>query len=202
MTAPWRRRFVRVALALSAPTLLDGCVSVGISRSKPRTPGLPTGTVEVAIYESSGDYRKSATTPRKVVSELVRSDVKPERTVYRGAEPTWTISGLEPGRYRLTALAVIDQGREKSLPNQDSERFRLRAGERVRAVIVLKKAPVGAIFGVSAGVAAAIITLIALSIVAALPLDEEPILEGSRSRAPERSLPLPTLPSGARIPHQ
>lgn len=176
-------------------------MSVGISRSKPRTPGQSTGTIEVVIYESPGDYRRGVPTPRKIVSELVRSDVKPERSIYRGAEPTWSVSGLEPGRYRLTALGVIDQGREKSLPNQDSERFRLRAGERVRAVIVLKKAPAGAILGVSAGVAALIITLIALAAVAGFSGgDEEPILEDSPSRAPDRSLPLPTLPSRARIP--
>lgn len=165
------------------------------------SPDLTTGTVEVTIYESSEDYRKGVPTPRKIVSELVRSDVKPERSIYRGTEPTWSVGELEPGRYRLTALAVIDQGREKSLPNQDSERFRLRAGERVRAVIVLKKAPVGAILGVSAGVAALIGALIALAAVAAFSGgDEEPILEESPSRAPDRSLPLPTLPSRARIP--
>lgn len=201
MTAPWRRGFVRVALALFAPTLLDGCVSVGISRTKPMSPGLTTGTVEVTIYESSEDYRKGVPTPRRIVSELVRSDVKPERSIYRGTEPSWSVGELEPGRYRLTALAAIDQGREKSLPNQDSERFRLRAGERVRAVIVLRKAPVGAILGVSAGVAALIGALIALAAVAAFAGgDEEPILEESPSRAPDRSLPLPTLPSRARIP--
>jgi hypothetical protein len=118
------------------------------------------------------------TSPRKIVSELVRSDVKPEQTIYRGADSTWMKPDLAPGEYRLTALAVTDDdGREQRLSNQDSERFRLRAGESVTATIVIKKVPVGAILGVSAGVAALIIGLAVLALAGALAsFDREPVL--------------------------
>jgi hypothetical protein len=183
---------------ITAPIYLDGCVSVGISRSKLPPPTPATGTVEVKIYETPSERRKYHLSSRKVVSELVRSDVKPEQTVYRGEEAHYTLPDLLPGHYRLTALAVVDeQGREKSLSNQDSERFRLSAGERIAAVIVLKKAPLGAILGVSAGVAGVFLLLAILTAIAlASFLDQEPMVE----RPPPAPSPSPT-PSLPLLPH-
>jgi hypothetical protein len=133
------------------------------------------------------------TSPRKIVSELVRSDVKPEQMIYRGTDSAWKKPDLAPGEYRLTALAVMDDhGREQRLSNQDSERFRLRAGESVTATIVIKKAPIGAILGVSAGVAALIIGLAVLALAGiAASLDREPVLEEAPSSVREKaSLPV------------
>lgn len=165
MTHRLRRRWgVRLTLLLTAPLWLDGCVSVGINRSKREGQDPGAATLEVRIYETPSDLRRGALTSRKIVSELVRADVSPEQRIYRGIDPTWTRSDLSPGRYRLTAVAVLDETTaEKPLPNQDSERFRLRAGESVTAAILLKRAPIGAIAGVSAGVAAAIIAAVAIA---------------------------------------
>ena len=129
---------------------------------------------------------------RDRVSELVRSDVKPERTIYRGTDTAWKKSDLVPGRYRLTALAAVDEsGREERLPNQDSERFRLRASESVTATIVLKRPPLGAIAGISAGVAGAILLAIALAAAAVLaPQTEAVIAADSQPKAGEVSAPI------------
>lgn len=199
MKSDWRACWgVPLALGLLAPLSLDGCVSVGISRS--RAPGSAplTGSVEVGIYETAGDLRRNTPSPRKIVSELVRTDLRAEELIYRGTETVWRKSDLPPGRYRLTGIAAIDEGgREKSLANRDSERFRLRAGESVRAAIVLKKPPVGAILGVSAGVAAVIAALIALAVAGiAVGLDREPTVEPNRGHAarPDRVPPLHACP--------
>jgi hypothetical protein len=188
----WRRSSVLPILVMTAPIYLDGCVSVAISRSELPPPRPLTGTVEVKIYETPSERKKDHLSSRKVISELVRSDVKPEQTVYRGEEAHYTLPDLLPGHYRLTALAVVDeQGKEKSLSNQDSERFRLSAGERIAAVIVLKKAPLGAILGVSAGVAGVVLLLAALTAIAlASFLDQEPMVE----RPPPAPGPTPSLP--------
>jgi hypothetical protein len=196
MTA--RRWGARLTLVLTAPLLLDGCVSVGIDRSKrdPRAQGL--ASLEVRIYETPGDLREDKLTSRKIVSELIRSDVSPEQRIYRGADPTWARSDLLPGRYRLTAVAVIDESSsEKPLPNQDSERFRLRAGESVRATILLKRAPVGAIAGVSAGVVAVIIAAI---VIASLSFygDVELTLLSEGQPPPATHEPRPTVPLTTR----
>lgn len=159
-----RRWGARLTLLLTAPLLLDGCVSVGIDRTK--RPGGVQGpaSLEVRIYETPDDKRAGTLTPRRIVSELVRTDVEPEQRVYRGIEPTWTRSDLAPGRYKLTAVAVAEEGAgEKPLPNQDSERFRLRAGESVLATIVIKRPPAGLIAGLSGGVLAVVIAAIVIA---------------------------------------
>jgi hypothetical protein len=195
MTA--RRWGARFTLVLTAPLLLDGCVSVGIDRSKrdPRAQG--PASLEVRIYETPADLREGRLTPRRIVWELVRSDVTPEQQIYRGIEPTWTRSDLSPGRYRLTALAVVDENSvEKKLTNQDSERFRLRPGESVRADILIKRAPVGLIAGVSAGVLAAIIAAIVIASLAFVDIELTLLPESAQppppSREPQTAVPLAT----------
>lgn len=192
MAKGWRRSGVIPILVITAPIYLDGCVSVGISRSELPPPKPETGIVEVKIYETPSERKKDRLSGRKVISILVRSDVKPEQTVYRGEETRYMLPDLLPGRYRLTALAVVDdQGKEQDLPNQDSERFRLGAGERIEAVIVLKKAPLGAIFGVSAGVAGVVLLIaVVTAIVLAGAFDQEPVIER----------PPPTPPPTASLP--
>lgn len=158
---PW---FRVLSPALIACLLASGCVSVDIDRSKLPDPKPSTGTLEVSIFETAADVRRDAFSPRSIVAELVRSDVKPEQMVYRGWDSRWTREGLPPGRYRLTAVAVLDeQGKESPLANQDSERFRIHSGEKVRATIVVKKVPAGAIGGISAGLLAVIGAAIIIS---------------------------------------
>jgi hypothetical protein len=121
--------------------------------------------------------------------------VKPEQSVYRGSEASWSLTDLAPGHYRLTALSIVDaNGEEKPLPNQDTERFRLRPGESVTAKIVIKKAPVGAILGLSIGVAALVGGLLLLALVASLgALDLEPTVLPDPSEGGARS-PTPAFP--------
>jgi hypothetical protein len=130
--------------------------------------------------------RAGTLTSRRIVSELVRIDVNPEQRIYRGVEPTWTRTDLSPGRYRLTAVAVADEGApEKDLPNQDSERFRLRAGESVRAAIVIKEAPVGLIAGLSGGVLALIIAAIVIASLSFLDIELTLLPESSPPPSPQ-----------------
>lgn len=176
--------------------LASGCVSVDISRSKIPGSNPSTGTLAVSIFETAADARRDAPSPRAVVSELVRSDVSPEQTIYRGTETRWTREGLLPGRYRLTALAVRDdQGKESPLPNQDSERFRIHAGELVRATILLKEAPKGAIAGLSAGVVALIVAAIVISSLAFF--DREPSVAPQSNEDPR----VPGVPFARPVPH-
>lgn len=194
-----RRWGAGLTLLLTAPLFLDGCVSVGIDRSKRTGQEQRAASLEVRIYETPSDLRAGTLTSRRIVSELVRTDVTPDQSVYRGIEPTWTRSDLPPGRYKLTAVAVADEtSAEKALPNQDSERFRLRAGESVRATILIKRAPIGAIAGVSAGVAAAVIAAIVIASLSFLDI-ELTLLPESATAPPSRvNEPRTTVPLAAR----
>ena len=192
----WRRHWgFPLALGALIPAAFDGCVSVGITRSRPPNPAFGAGSVQVRIYETPADAKAGVVSSRKIVSELVRTDVKPEQSVYRGSEAIWSRTDLAPGRYRLSALSIIDaNGEERPLPNQDTERFRLRPGESVRAAIVIKKAPVGAILGVSIGVAALVVGLALVALAAALGgLDLEPTVLPDPSEGGARS-PTPAFP--------
>lgn len=192
----WRECWgLPLALGALIPVAFDGCVSVGITRSRPLNPASGAGSVQVRIYETPADAKAGVASPRKIVSELVRTDVKPEQRVYRGSEAIWSLADLAPGRYRLTALSIVDaNGEEKPLPNQDTERFRLRPGESVTAMIVIKKAPVGAILGVSIGVVALVGGLILLALVGVFgALDLEPTVVPDPSEGGARS-PTPALP--------
>lgn len=196
MTA--RQWGARLTLLLTAPLLLDGCVSVGIDRSKRTGAEQGPASLEVRIYETPADRRAGTLTSRRIVSELVRTDLTPEERVYRGVDPTWTRSDLAPGRYKLTAVAVADEGSgEKELPNQDSERFRLRAGESVRATIVIKRPPAGLIAGVSAGVVAAIVAAIVIASLSFLDI-ELTLLPENGAPAPARQDPDTALPLTTR----
>lgn len=187
----------RLTLVLTAPLFLDGCVSVGIDRSKPTGQG--PATLEVRIYETPSDRSAGTLTSRRIVSELVRTDVSPEQRIYRGADPTWTRSDLAPGRYRLTAVAVADEtSAEKPLPNQDSERFRLRAGESVRAAIIVRRAPVGAIAGLSAGVVAAIIAAIVIASLGFVDIELTLLPESAAPPPPRAQEPRTAVPRTAR----
>jgi hypothetical protein len=186
----WRKCWgFPLALGALIPVAFDGCVSVGITRSRLPNPASGAGTVQVRIYETPADARAGVASSRKIVSELIRTDVAPEQSVYRGSEATWSLTDLPPGHYRLTALSVVDaNGEEKPLPNQDTERFRLRPGESVTAMIVIKKAPVGAILGMSIGVAALVGGLILVAILASFDLEPtvmpDPSEGGARSPTP------------------
>ncbi len=99
MRRDWRRSWAGVSvLALLAPVFLDGCVSVGISRSRPPASKRPAGGLDVKIYETSADRRQGTPSTRKIISELVRIDVKPEQQIYRVTEATWSLDDLPPGR--------------------------------------------------------------------------------------------------------
>jgi hypothetical protein len=160
-----RRRSVTSILVLLvfAPLALDGCVSIGISRSELPSPKPATATLEVRIYESPGERKQDRLSARRIVSELFLTK-GPDRLVHTATETAWSVSDLAPGAYSLVVGRWIDEkGESHNLANTETQHFRLRAGEKVTAGVVLKRAPVGTIVGVSAGVAVTILVILAIA---------------------------------------
>src|SRR5512143_638106 len=144
-----------LVLAALAPVLLDGCVSVGISRAKTAAAETATGSLEVVVVEKSGD--KTPTTS-KIVTRLVRLESGVEIPVSESTDATWTKTDLAPGRYRLRVSHWIDEkGQPQKFAKTDQESFRLRAGELVQARVVLKAFPTGPVITVAAVVGAGIL---------------------------------------------
>lgn len=158
------RRFTSMlALIVFAPLALDGCVSIGISRSALPSPKPATASLEVRIYESPSERKHDHLSARRIVSELFLTK-GPDQLVHTAAETYWSLSDLVPGSYSLVVGRWIDEkGESHNLANTETQHFRLRAGERLTAAVVLKRAPVGTIVGVSAGIAATILIILAIA---------------------------------------
>jgi len=186
-----------LCLVLACALALSGCVtSVEIDRSRLTEPAAATATVEVGIFETTDEVRKDVVTSRTVISEIVRMDVAPRQTVYRGSENRYVREGLAPGRYRIAAVAIVNSATGKEEPFRgDSETLRIQAGERIRATVLLKtgaSAGLWAMGGVATGILVGV--LIAASVTIAAGRDDTPLDSNSptpRAKAPVNH-PLPT----------
>ena len=173
---------------LATTVALSGCVtSVEIDRSRLPEPVPATATVAVAIFETTDEVKKDVVTSRTVVSEIVRTDVAPPQSVYRGTEARYVREGLAPGRYRIAAVAFVgDDGKETAI-RMDPETLRVKAGERIRATVLLKKGPSSG-FWTLGGLAAGVIIVAALIAVSHVGIDSETPIE---TNAPSRRFKKP-----------
>lgn len=138
-----QRLVTRLLLVTLAPFALDGCVSVGLSRSVREGAGSANGEFSVAIYEKASDRDSGRPVPYPVLSELVRVDGPSRAVVARSMAGTWTIGELAAGRYALrTAKKIDEKGDVVPLSGAVEKEFALAAGERVEAKVVLEQVPV------------------------------------------------------------
>ncbi len=147
-----------LVLAALSPVFLDGCVSIGVSSSKPAGAEVATGSLEVIVVEKSHDAQPTAS---RVVTRLVRLESGIEQPVAEFSDSTWAKSDLPPGRYRLHVSHWIDEtGKSHRFGKSDQESVRIRPGERVQARVVLKAVPTGPVVAgavlVGVGIAVAI----------------------------------------------
>jgi hypothetical protein len=181
------RRVALVLLVVLAPLALDGCVSIGVSRTDLSTPPEPSapplGAVTVAVYERPADREADRHASFPVLSELVRVD-KGETLVARSMSPTWTAKDLPPGRYRLRVTKRIDEkGDIVPLSNPGDQAFDVAAGERTVVSVVLRKVPVF-------WIVVAAITVVAIIVLVIIGIDR-----GNLPKPP----PLPPLPPVAIV---
>ena len=138
-----QRLVTRLLLVTLAPFALDGCVSVGLSRSVREGAGSANGEFSVAIYEKARDRDSGRPVPYPVLSELIRVDGPSRAVVARSMAGTWTIGELAAGRYALrTAKKIDEKGDVVPLSGAVEKEFALAAGERVEAKVVLEQVPV------------------------------------------------------------
>ena len=148
-----------LVLAALSPVLLDGCVSIGVSRSNAPGAEAAMGSLEVTVVEKSGDVQP---TTSRVVTRLVRLESGIEQPVAESSDSTWKKSDMPPGRYRLHVSHWIDEtGKSHRFGKSDQESFRIRPGDRVRARVVLKAFPTGPVVTgavlVGVGIAVAVV---------------------------------------------
>ncbi len=150
-----------LVLAALSPVLLDGCVSIGVSRSKEAGAQAATGSLEVIVVEKSGDAQPTAS---RVVTRLARLESGIEQPMAEFSDSTWLKSDLPPGRYRLNVSHWIDEtGNVHRFGKSDQESFRIRSGEHVQARVVLKAFPTGPVVTVAVLVGVGIAVAVILS---------------------------------------
>ncbi len=171
------RRIALLLLVTLSPLALDGCLSVGVSRT-PLQGGAgeappPDGAVAVTIYRKSADRdaRRPVTYP--VLSELVSEG--DGKVVARSMAGVWELNSVPAGAYRLVLSKMINpEGDIQPLKDPGEKSLQIRAGERTDVAVVLEKVPV-------LWIVLAAITVIALIIV-------------SINLAERGKIPLPPLP--------
>ena len=147
MRRPLVRPVARILLVALAPLALDGCVSIGVSRSAleppPGSSAPRTGALEVSVFEKIGDRDAGHVASFPVLSELARVTGSGEETVGRSMAPAWSLADLPPGKYRLRVTRRLTaEGDIEALENPGDKTFEIPAGEKTTLRVVLKKVPV------------------------------------------------------------
>jgi hypothetical protein len=106
-TTPVMRRSFAVALAaLQVTFAVTGCVSVRATGT--RAAAGAGGGVAVTVFADDGARKAGRPSPAGVLGELQRPERGGWLTVFRSLDPTWTVAGLPPGRYRVAFPARLD----------------------------------------------------------------------------------------------
>ena len=159
-------------LVALAPLALDGCVSVGLTRS-PAGDG-ETGEVAVSVYRKTAERNAGVLVAFPVLSELQKVEGGARTTVARSMAPTWSVPGVPPGRYVLRVARKIDEhGDVVPLKKPYSREFDVAAGQRVEAAVVLEKVPVGWI--VLAAVTVVLLVVLAIELAEEVDLPPPPL---------------------------
>jgi hypothetical protein len=150
-----------LVLAALAPVFLDGCVSIGVSRSKTSGAEAGTGSLDVIVVERFGDANPTVS---RVVTQLVRLESGIEQPISESSDSTWTKSDLQPGPYRLRVSHWLDEtGKARRFAKTDQESFKILAGERVEARVVLNAFPTGPVITAAAFVGVGVLVAVLIS---------------------------------------
>jgi hypothetical protein len=147
---PLVRHVAGLLLVALAPLALDGCVSIGVSRtsvnasSGARDASAPrAGALAVSVFERPADRDAGRPAAFPVLSELARVTATGEETVGRSIAPLWGLPDLPPGRYRLRVTRRLSpEGDIVPLENPGDKTFDVKAGEKTTLSVVLRKVPV------------------------------------------------------------
>ncbi|HET9795588.1 MAG TPA: hypothetical protein VFS34_14130 [Thermoanaerobaculia bacterium] len=129
-----------LVLALNIPLWTTGCGTVTTDLKTTRhAPGAGTGTgaFNAAIFDHERDIAKNALTANRVESTLYREDPGGPVAIKQTAEPSFEVTDLPPGRYRLRVAGWRD-GNASSAPSATRQKkFTIAPATRVQANVVL-----------------------------------------------------------------
>jgi hypothetical protein len=196
------------ALLAASVTLLstEGCVTFNVEGTSPAKGSPPhAASLRFSVYENRAALKKAEVFGGSVRSKVLRLEPLPEEIVFESADASWSVSELQPGKYRLEASQRTGPEPSSAEVRNWRENFKVKTGEEVSAVIILHDTRVWAWAGTGVGIAAAAVVG-ALIIIGVLSLGTRGITlsrnAGSEADASRASLAphRPGTPSQPRVP--
>jgi len=119
------------------------------------------GAVRVRVFADDDARSAGRLLPSRIVGELERREVDGAwRPVFRSLEPSWTVAGLAPGRYRVSFSARLDgEGAVEALERTVREEVRVVEGEAAQVELVLDHVSPAMIAAGAAGIVVAAVLL-------------------------------------------
>ncbi|MCB1007525.1 MAG: Ig-like domain-containing protein [Acidobacteria bacterium] len=119
------------------------------------------GAVRVRVFADDDAREAGRVLPSRIVGELERRDAEGRwRPVFRSLEPSWTVAGLVPGRYRVSFSARLDgEGGVEALDRTVREEVRVVEGEAAQLELVLDHVSPAMIAAGAAGIVVAAVLL-------------------------------------------
>ncbi|NCO69622.1 MAG: Ig-like domain-containing protein [Acidobacteria bacterium] len=134
----------------------SGCMSVRARAG--RTTDGPGGAVAVEVFADDSARRANRPGPAGLMGELQRKKAGHWDTVFRSMNPTWAVTGLPPGTYRVSFPARLDDAGNIVRMNPKVKSVAVKEGRVSEVEVVLDHVSTGlVVVGVIAAVAAAVV---------------------------------------------
>ncbi len=130
-------------MRVPAPLAILLVLSVSACASLRSVPSVPFdgegGAVRVRVFADDEARGAGEVLTSRIVGELERrGEDRTWRPVFRSLEPSWTVAGLAPGRYRVTFAARLDgEGAVEALERTVTEEVKVVEGEVAQVELVL-----------------------------------------------------------------
>jgi hypothetical protein len=153
------RRLLALLLVVGQLTLLvNGCVSVQATGSHAASG--PGAGVAVRVFPDDSARRAGRPGPQGVLGELENKVSGRWVPVFRSIEPSWTVAGLPPGRYRLRFPARLDDSGNVVKLAETATLLDVEAGRITEVRAVLQHVPTALVV---AGVVAVVVVGVAVA---------------------------------------
>lgn len=137
---------------------LSACASIHQVGSRPFAGD--GGALRVRVFADDDARGAGALLPARIVGELERSEGRNWRPVFRSIEPSWTVAGLAPGRYRVVFSARLNaEGEVEGLERTIREPVDVAEGQMAEVEVVLDHVSAAMVVAGAAAVVVAAVLL-------------------------------------------
>lgn len=169
-------RFHELVSLLTLCSLAVGCVSVKTTGT--RAIAGQSGGLQVTVFRDDQARKAHQPGPREVASELSRRENGRWTPIFKSLSPTWAVTDLPPGKYRVSFPAVLDDTGHPTPLDSRPKTVQVRPGQMTQVETTLEHVSKGWIaVGVVTAVVAAVLLADALDDLPVPPLPSPELVE-------------------------